>query len=169
MWLIKKLPWLSLSILLLSHSIFGWMISVDCQELITVKQTTSGSHPSLFNLSVWLWLIGAVYILLMALAITSPVYQIRKMYGTWMKSDTKAFVSVILGSFLGVMILRWIHYSSRILVLIAAAALARLDLQTEGYGEWQAFWIISGVSLTGFSLGLLLNQLLVNQLLIAII
>ncbi|NEO43000.1 MAG: hypothetical protein F6K55_02140 [Moorea sp. SIO4A3] len=160
MWLIKKLPWLSLSILLLSHSIFGWMISVDYQELSWVEDTTSGSHPSLFK-SVWLWLIGAVYILLMALAITAPVYQIRKLYGTWMKSDTKAFVSVIFSSFLAVMILRWIHYSSRILVLIAAAALARLDLQTEGYSEWQAFWIISGVSLTGFSLGLLANQLLI--------
>ncbi|NES84680.1 MAG: hypothetical protein F6K10_26560 [Moorea sp. SIO2B7] len=161
MWLIKKLPWFSLSILLLSHSIFGWMISVDYQELITVEDTTSGSHPSLFKVSVWLWLIGAVYILLMALAITAPVYQIRKLYGTWMKSDTKAFVSVIFSSFLAVIILRWIHYSSRILVLIAAAALTRLDLQTEGYGEWQAFWIICGVSLTGFSLGLLVHQLLI--------
>ncbi len=69
-------------------------------------------------------------------------------------------MSVILGAFVAVIIINWIEVFIRILVLISAGALVRLDLQTAGYSNGQAFGIIVSVSLSGFGLGVLANQLL---------
>jgi hypothetical protein len=55
-------------------------------------------------------------------------------------------------------VLAWIEVFIRILVLIAAGALARLDLQTAGYSRWQAFGILFSVSLIGFALGVVKQQ-----------
>jgi hypothetical protein len=70
---------------------------------------------------------------------------------------------VILGAFFAVLILCWINIFVRILVLISAAALVRLDLQTAGYGDWQAFATIAVVSLTGFSLGVITHQQVITH------
>ncbi|NEQ29321.1 MAG: hypothetical protein F6K28_62435, partial [Microcoleus sp. SIO2G3] len=80
-------------------------------------------------------------------------------YSGWLQSDTKAFFSVIFGAFLAVIVLSWLEVVVRILVLLAAGALVRLDLQTANYGEWQAFGIICATSLCGFTLGVIMHQL----------
>jgi hypothetical protein len=141
---VKKLPWASLLLLLFTYGVFGWLIS--------------GS-----NMSWLLWLMGAVYTLLIALVLAAPFTLIRSFYTSWLKSDTRAFLSVILGAFFAVLILCWINIFVRILVLISAAALVRLDLQTAGYGDWQAFATIAVVSLTGFSLGVITHQQVITH------
>lgn len=138
---VKKLPWASLLLLVFTYGIFGWLISAS-------------------DMSWLLWLMGAVYILLIALALTAPYRLIKACYTNVLKSDTRAFMSVILGAFVAVIIINWIEVFIRILVLISAGALVRLDLQTAGYSNGQAFGIIVSVSLSGFGLGVLANQLL---------
>jgi hypothetical protein len=64
---------------------------------------------------------------------------------------------VILGAFMAVVILRWIEVFLRIVVLLSAGALVRLDLQTAGYSKWQSFAILLVVSLMGFGLGVVLR------------
>jgi len=136
MLLLKKLPWTSLLLLLLTYSVFGW--------LITVSDSTR-----------LLWLLGAAYTLLIASAMTAPWALLKGFYGSFLGSDSRAFVSVIVGAFVAVIFLKWIEIFLRILVLISASALARLDLQTTGYSKWQAFWILVVVSITGFAIGVL--------------
>lgn len=137
---VKKLPWASLLLLVFTYGFFGWLISAT-------------------NISWLLWLMGAVYILLIALALTAPFSAIRSFYTSWLKSDTRAFLSVIVGAFLAVIIINWLAIFIRILVLLSAAALVRLDLQTAGYTKWQAFGILLSVSLAGFGLGVLTQHL----------
>lgn len=132
----KKLPWTSLLLLLCTYSIFGWLLTAsDSSELI--------------------WLMGAAYTLLITSAMTAPWELLKGFYGNFLQSDSRAFVSVIVGAFVAVVIMHWIEVFFRILVLISASALARLDLQTESYSKWQAFGILLVVSLTGFGLGIL--------------
>ncbi|MEW6495986.1 MAG: hypothetical protein AB1589_26215 [Cyanobacteriota bacterium] len=139
MLLVKKLPWTSLLLLLCTYGVFGWLLN------------------DLY--SSWLiWLIGAAYILLIALALTDPQRLIRSFYVSSLKSDSRAFVSVIVGAFVAVVFMNWIGIFVRILVLISACALVRLDLQTAGYSKWQSFWILVVVSLSGFGLGILAKQ-----------
>jgi hypothetical protein len=133
---VKKLPWTSLLLLLCTYSIFGWLITAsDSSELI--------------------WLMGAAYTLLITSAMTAPWELIKGFYANFLQSDSRAFVSVILGAFVAVVIMHWIGVFVRILVLISASALARLDLQTANYSKWQAFGILFVVSLSGFGLGIL--------------
>jgi hypothetical protein len=141
MWLIKKLPWASLLLLIFTYGLFGWVISAT-------------------DSSTWLWLMGASYILLIALALAAPFTLMKTFYTSWLKSDTRAFLSVIVGAFVAVLIVTWIEVFVRILVLLSAGALVRLDLQTAGYNEWQCFSILVMVSLTGFGLGILTQYLI---------
>jgi hypothetical protein len=136
MLLVNKAPWTSLLLLLFTYSIFGWLI------------TASDS-------SGLLWLLGGAYTLLIASAMTAPWALLKGFYGSFLRSDSRAFVSVIVGAFVAVIFIHWIEIFIRILVLISASALARLDLQTTGYSKWQAFWILMVVSLTGFAIGIL--------------
>ena len=140
MWFIKKLPWASLLLLVFTYGLFGWLISAT-------------------DRSIWLWLMGASYILLIALALTAPFTLIKTFYTSWLKSDARAFLSVIVGAFVAVLIVTWLEVFVRILVLLSAAALVRLDLQTAGYNEWQCFSILVIISLTGFGLGILTQYL----------
>ena len=138
---IKKLPWASLLLLVFTYGLFGWLISAT-------------------DRSIWLWFMGASYILLIALALAAPFTLMKTFYTSWLKSDTRAFLSVIVGAFVAVLIVTWIEVFVRVLVLLSAGALVRLDLQTAGYNEWQCFSIIVIISLTGFGLGLLTQYLI---------
>jgi hypothetical protein len=136
---VKKLPWASLLLLLFTYAVFGWLVSA-------------------WEKSWLLWLMGAVYISLITLALTAPFTTMRSFYGSWLQSDTRAFLSVIVGALFAAIVLAWIEVFIRILVLIAAGALARLDLQTAGYSRWQAFGILVSVSMIGFALGVVTQQ-----------
>jgi len=137
---VKKLPWASLLLLVFTYGLFGWLISAT-------------------DISWLLWLMGGVYVMLIALALTAPFRLIRSFYTSWLQSDTRAFLSVIFGALVAVVIINWLAIFIRILVLISAAALVRLDLQTAGYTKWQAFGILLTVSLAGFGLGVLAQRL----------
>lgn len=140
MLLVKRLPWLSLLLLVLTYGVFGWLIAAS-------------------DKSWMLWLMGAGYTLLIASALTAPWALLKGFYASFLESDSRAFVSVIVGAFLAVIIITWLGVFVRILVLISASALARLDLQTAGYNKWQAFGLLLVVALAGFGLGILTKQM----------
>ncbi len=155
----KKLPWTSLLLVLCTYAVFGWLISAEAPDLAKAAAdgyslTTPSPETS------WLfWVMGGVYILLIASALAAPFRMIQTFYTSWLQSDTRAFISVIVGAFVAVVFLNWFNLFIRILVLISASALARLDLQTAGYNKWQAFRILVVVPLVGFSIGILAQHL----------
>jgi uncharacterized membrane protein len=156
---VKKLPWASLLLLLFTYGVFGWLISDEAQKLARADERVDGlTSLALSDISWFLWVMGAVYILLIAVALTAPFRLIQTCYTSWLKSDTRAFASVIVGAFVAVVIITWIDVFVRILVLLSAGALVRLDLQTGGYSKWQAFVILISLSLTGFGLGAIAHQ-----------
>lgn len=144
---VNKLPLASLSLLLFTYGVFGWLVANDAQK---------DNLTTLSGISSVVWLDGAI-ILLLALSLAAPFRPIQNFYTSWMKSDTKAFFAVIFGAFFAVVILHWIDVFAHILVLLSAGALVRLDLQTAGYSRWQAFGVLVFVSLLGFGFGLILK------------
>ncbi len=64
-----------------------------------------------------------------------------------------AFISIILGGFVAVVVIAWLHLFATCLVLISAGALARLDIQISGWKNWRAFAVLATISLTGVGLG----------------
>lgn len=146
----KKLPWASLFLLMFTYGVFGWLIAADARKM---------GLASLPDIPLWLWLMGSAYSLLISLALTAPLTVLRSFFGSWLQSDTRAFISVVVGAFVAVVLLCWIEVVIRILVLLSAAALVRLDVQTAGYNEWQSFGILAIASITGFGLGVVALQL----------
>lgn len=157
--IVKKLPWASLLTLLFTYGVFGWLIYSEAHELALTNPERSTSIK-LFNNYWSLWLLGAFDVVLIALSLIAPFTMIRSFYATILKSNVKSFFAVIIGAFLVVVIVNWIEVSSRIMLLLSAGALARLDLQTRSYTQWQAFGILVFFSLIGFAIGVITNQLI---------
>lgn len=130
----KKVPWLSLLLLLATYFNFGWVLSASAAGW-------------------WIWLLIIVYSLGIAEALAAPRSMIRYVFRRLMSSDTKAFISAIVASFLGVVILSYFDISAHALLLIAVAALLRLDLQVSTLSEINTFITLSIFSLAGLGLG----------------
>ena len=156
-WL-RKFPWLSLSLVLLSYSIFGWYVaqsSVWWSHWLVEQGKSWGWFLEQEAASGIIQLLGAALIGLISVALTTPVALITMFFGSGLKSDMRAFVSMLGWAFASVLIIRWFHYFAHFLVLLCSAILGRLDLQGAGYNQWQIFFILTGFCLGSFGLGVL--------------
>lgn len=133
----KKLPWVSLLLVVIAYTLFGW-----------------NSAVSQYN-----WVEGATLVLGIALFLIAPVQLIKICFSRWLASDARAFISIIILSFLTVVVLTWLSVFAQFFILLSAGILARFDLQTAGYGPWKAFGILVVISSLSFAFGMLTNIL----------
>lgn len=154
----QKFPWLSFCLLLLAYGVFGWLVaqgSISWSEWIVGQGRAWGltidDRYALFIVDS----LGVMLILLIAIALTAPVALVTVFFGVWLRSQIKAWVSILVWAFAIVFIIRWINYFARFLVLLCAALLCRLDLQASGYNDWQTFLILTLICLGGFVCGVL--------------
>jgi hypothetical protein len=97
-------------------------------------------------------LTGAL-ILLLAETLAAPLSNLRKILSLTFQSDTRAFIALIcLAFFISVLII-WINFVAYMVLLVASALRARLDMAMIGFRDWQAFFTLAAVSLSGFLLG----------------
>ena len=136
--LLKKFPWLSLTFLVAAYCTFGWFLYPP--------------HSSGFD-----WLFAVAFALIVAGLLTAPERSLRSRFFTWSVSSVGRFILVVFGAFLTAVVLYMVHVFIHILVTVAACMLARLDLQTAGFQQWQAFWVLSFFSLIGLGLGWTIN------------
>jgi hypothetical protein len=167
---IKKLPWMSLGLLLVSYTSLGWTMSnpnfprlpwigTICEQisesLIATPKVGWESHIceiiTQYNLTGAL--LSVAWVLLVAIAFMSPLTSFSRFITQSFKSDTAAFLSVFMLAGLATLILFWMHIFLQILTILAAESLARLYIQVWGGRGRQAFWILVLVSITGLSLG----------------
>nr|WP_290221687.1 hypothetical protein [Trichocoleus desertorum] len=134
----SKLPWLSLAFLVAAYCTFGWFLYAP--------------DDSGLNL-----LFAAVFALTVAGLLTAPERSLRSRFFTWSVSSVGRFVLVLCSASLTAIVLYMAHVFIHILVTISAGMLVRLDMQTAGLQQWQAFWVLSTVSLIGLEIGWILN------------
>lgn len=159
MFWLKKFPWLSLVLLFATSCVFGWYIS---QESLIWSHWLAeqgegwgwGLKEELY--AIILYILSAIVILVITFGLTAPVAIMTFFMGSPLKTDISAMISVLVWSFAVVIVICWLEYFVRFLVLVSAAILARLALQESGYKDWQACLILSLVSICSFSLGILL-------------
>ena len=131
---LKKFPWVSLALLLVTYSTLGWLLSA-------------------FDDPWLVWVIVVVGALLLAASLSSSWSNISNGFARLLKSDTRAFLVTVAAAFLTVLIITWFHIFAHALIVISAATLFKLDAQTAGLSEAQVFLILSIVSLAGLGLG----------------
>lgn len=131
---VKRLPLLSLAILLAAYTSFSWFL---------IQSTAT-----------WLaWGLALAFTLLQALLLTTLFDGLKVFLGAWLKSDVGYFTLIIAASLGVTVIMVWFRVFGYFLVLIAAEVLARLDLQNAGFNRVQALLILTTFSLSGLAIG----------------
>jgi hypothetical protein len=140
--ILKRLPWLSLVLLVLTYGHLGWIIS-------TTKVPWF----------VWLVVAMTANFLLMT-GLTASWARITSSFGIIFKSDSKTFVFVILAALLFFVMIAKFRLFLDSLVIVSAVILAKIDFQTAGFKEAQAFWISFFFSLASLAVGALIEKLI---------
>lgn len=163
---LKKIPFLSIGLLILTYGCFGWIYSHSIeQELpkLIEHSSTWGIPLNHETLKFLLELVGVMISIFISLALTSPIRWMNFFLKKWLTNDLRAVISILLGSFTFVFILCFLPYVIRFLILIASAILTRLDLQLLGYKPQLSITLITLLSVSSFLGGFILhNQLISN-------
>lgn len=143
----------------------------DSAERIEKSPTSAGEQekerhsPSICDIfvkhNIHVAFLAIAWILVSSMAFISPLTSFSSFVSRWFKSDTVAFLTLVTIAGMAAVILYWLHVFLQILTILAADALARIDIQTVGLSGNQAFWILVLVSLTGLIAGWLFNVFLV--------
>lgn len=142
----KKLPWVSLALLLLAHYALGWWLSAFREPWYTL-------------------VIIAGVILLLNTSFYLPGSKSRNNYMRLFKRDTKAPLIAGATAFLLAVIIIWLHtFIEALLLILASNILCTLDARGAGLSEAQTFCLLSIVSLAGLGAGGLAQQLYLQAL-----
>ncbi|MBD2516440.1 hypothetical protein H6G93_15740 [Nostoc sp. FACHB-973] len=147
--ILKRVPWVSLALVLLSYSTLGWVISE--------------THPPMF-----VWSLIVVAILLLILTLTTPWPKVTYYYTIVFESNVRAFGVAVLAAFLFFIMLAWFKVFLDTLLIISATILVRIDFQVAGLKKKLAFWSASIVSLTGLIFGALIYKLVNSEILLTL-
>ena len=139
--ILKLLPWPSLALVLLTYSVFGWILSQE-------------------NLPTYAWLLIVVSVLFLVAILTTPWSKATQFMSFLFNTKLKSFGFAVLGAFLFFLILAHFRIFLDLVLVTSATILLRLDFQTAGFGEIQAFCFTSVFSIVGLVLGFLLHQLI---------
>lgn len=171
----NKYPLQSLTLLLISYTVFGWYLSSPgaprisqlswvcplLEWIVAIREPITDLHHytclAAIELAVERNLVGIVmtvgWIFLLSVLFMSPLTSFTRFVTHWFRSDTIAFLSICMIASLAAVVLFWLHVFIQILLIVAAESLARLDIQRLGLNEWQAFWLLSTASLIGLAIG----------------
>jgi hypothetical protein len=105
-------------------------------------------------------LLAVSWIFISSIAFISPLTSFDSFLSRWFHSDTTAFMVLFAFAGLAAVILFWLHVFLQILTVLAAEALARIDMQAARMSGIQAYWILTFVSLTGLTVGWFANGVL---------
>ncbi|MEH2234871.1 hypothetical protein [Nostoc sp.] len=143
--ILKRVPWVSLALVLLSYSTLGWVISETRAPL-------------------FVWLVTVVAILLLIVTLTAPWPKMTYYFSILLKSNTRSFGVAVLAAFSFFIMIAWFGVFLDTLLIISATILVRIDFQRAGLREGLAFSTASIFSLTGLALGALIYKLIYSHI-----
>lgn len=143
---IKKLPWASLEMMILTYGVFGWLMSAS-------------------TISPWLPLLGAFYLMVVITILTLlSLRNLQTQLDSWFQSKLRSLITLILGAFAMAVIVSWLEIFIRTLVLLAAALLVRIDLIAQGFSRGHIFLVLSITALGSYGMAVFIHgQLAIVQ------
>jgi hypothetical protein len=109
--------------------------------------------------SPWLPWFGTFYITIVITVLTLlPLRNLQKKLDYWLQSKLRSLITLVVGTFTVVVIFSWLELFIRILVLIAAALLVRIDLIAQGLSKGQIFLVLITFGLGSYGLGVLIHE-----------
>lgn len=144
----------SLLLLLLTYGAEGWMYGPWIYKVIKQESILTYFIEESVRVMV-LYSAAVLGITFLVLLFTSPVLLMTVGLDNWLKSDTRAFLSIFIGAFAFAIIVQRIDFCARFLVLISAVFLGKLDLQLVGCSRWLSSLILVLLCWLGFTGGIL--------------
>ena len=123
----------SLLLMLLTYSVEGWLYASWMENILDRRFLIQFSQPD--RLAI-LYSSAVAGIALLVIVFTSPVSLMTVGLNNWLRSDTRAFLSIFIGAFTFAIIVQRVDYFVRFLVLVSAVFLGKLDLQLVGISRW---------------------------------
>ena len=143
---------LSLLLLLLTYIVEGWMYGFWMNQLLERDLLARFAEPTRLSILYGAAIAG---ILLLVIFFTSPVSLLTVSLNGWLKSDSRAFLSIFLGAFGFAILVQRVDYFARFLVMLSAVFLLKLDLQLIGCSRWLCSFILVVLCWLGFTGGIL--------------
>jgi hypothetical protein len=144
----------SLLLLLITYSAEGWMYGPWIYKIVHQESILTYFVEESVRITI-LYAAAVVGITFFVLLFTSPVLLMTVGLNKWLKSDTRAFLSVFIGAFAFAIIVQRVDFFARFLILISAVFLAKLDLQLVGCSRWLCSLILVLLCWLGFTGGIL--------------
>lgn len=132
--LVRKFPWLSASLLLIAYAIFSKLII-----------TTSHLWSSIIS--------AAILGVFLALMLMSPLTNSEKILIKWFRSDTIAFLSLLMLAAFASILLNWFKIFVPVIMVLCSEALVRIDLQTAEFSYFASLAVLIIVTWMGLGLG----------------
>lgn len=156
----KKIPKLSLLLLIATYGVFGWLYSVWSSETLVLL---SPRYPWLaarfftfITYDTVSFAVGAIAIITLVTCFTAPIALLTLGMNNWLRFDAKAVASIAITIAIFALVVEYPAVLVRLLVLSAAAMLFSLDMQTLGYSKRMSRVILLFLCLVSFTSGVLL-------------
>lgn len=139
MMILKKIPWFSLSLVLLTYTALGWVIS--------------DTKPP-----VYIWIITVVCTLIFVSSLTNLFSEISKYTDVLFKTNSRTFGMTVLAAFLFFLMIAWFKVFLDTLLILSATVLVKIDFQTANLNKQYTFFLTSLSSLLGLGLGIFIHH-----------
>ncbi|MFB2835746.1 hypothetical protein [Floridanema evergladense] len=149
---VRNSPLLSLLLLFVTYIIVGWVLYENTMRWGLCNGELFGLTFS-FKCKWWVVILTGALILLLAETLAAPLSNLRKVLSLTFQSDTRAFIALVTLAFFTSLLIIWINFVAYIVLVVASALRARLEMAMIGFRDWQAFFTLAIVSLSGFLLG----------------
>ncbi|ACK65293.1 conserved hypothetical protein [Rippkaea orientalis PCC 8801] len=153
-----KFPLFSLSLVFITYGVFGWNVGSSATVLTHYLVEQGKTWGWLFQeegVFLGLHILAGMLVLMITASLAAPVAIMTVIFGSGFKSDNRAMIAVLVWSLAVVLIITWLQYFVRFLVLLCSAILGKLELQNQKYPEWRVLLTLTIICLGGFALGLL--------------
>ncbi len=110
------------------------------------------------------WLLVAFLLTILAGIVTYPSKSISMGFGGFFKTDTRAFILIVVSSIGSVLLLTSLQLFVDIVVLTTAGLLVSLDLKTRGWSKRFNLFLIIGWQLIGLSTGLACRYIVLHPI-----
>ncbi len=102
----------------------------------------------------WLsWTLAIAGIFLVTIVFTLPQLKFERQFSRWLRSDTGAFVLLVVMAALLSVVLLWFHIFLKLFAMLAAETIVRLELRHSSFSVITSFWLLLVTALAGVSLG----------------
>lgn len=143
---------LSTFLLLLTYSVEGWMYGFWMNRILEQEVLIQLAESTRWSI---LYCAAIVGIVLLVILFTSPFSLMTVGLDNWLRSDTRAFLSIFIGAFTFAIVVQRVDYFVRFLILVSAIFLVKLDLQLIGCSRWLCTLILIVLCWFGFTGGIL--------------